>query len=100
MNNQPQIPGITHRGKSKQGTSTYDEYAGPDAETAKQFLAAQSVKEANYYIIVHTPEGVWGADTWGLYLEHLLPFQTNLAAAECDGQPWGTPNNNSLIAAA
>jgi len=38
-----------------------------------------------YYIIVETPEGNWGMDVEGLFLEHLPHWQTNISSAECEG---------------
>jgi len=67
------------------GTATYEIYKGTDAESAKAFLLKKRVNKKLYYIVVETPEGNWGMDVEGLYLEKLLPWQTDLASAECEG---------------
>ncbi len=64
---------------------TYEIYRGTDAESARQFLKTKKVTQAQYYIKVETPEGNWGMDKEGLYLEHLLPWQTNPGAAKVTG---------------
>ena len=49
---------------------TYRIYKGPDAETAKAFLAEQPPITKNYYyLIVETPEGNYGRDISGIYKE-------------------------------
>lgn len=37
-------------------------------------------------MVVQTPDGVWGADIEGLYLEKLRPWQLDLASAETTAQ--------------
>ena len=64
---------------------TYEIYRGTDAESARQFLVTKKVTEAKYYIKVETPEGNWGIDKEGLYLEKLLPWQLNISAAKTNG---------------
>ncbi len=87
-------------GKETSGANTYETYRAPDAETAREYLASREVLEDLYYIVVETPEGNWGIDKLGLYLERLLPFQTDLAAAECDGETHGIAAIPSLTMAA
>jgi phage FluMu protein Com len=53
-----------------------------------------------YYIMVDTPEGAWGLDKLGLYLERLLPFQKAPEAAECDISAYGMPDPAGLEMAA
>jgi HEAT repeat protein len=63
----------------------YEIYKGINAESARNLLFTKRVDKKNYYIIVETPEGNWGLDVEGLFLEHLLPWQTNLSSVECEG---------------
>lgn len=71
--------------KEQNNNSTYEIYKGTDAESAKDFLLTKRVDKKQYYILVETPEGNWGMDIKGLYLEHLLPWQTNISSAKCTG---------------
>jgi phage FluMu protein Com len=71
--------------KEKKENSTYEVYKGTDAESAKTFLLTNRVTKKLYYIIVETPEGNWGMDVKGLYLERLLPWQKNIESAKCEG---------------
>jgi hypothetical protein len=64
---------------------TYEIYRGTDAESARQFLLSKKVTQAQYYIKVETPEGNWGMDKEGLYLERLLPWQLNVSAVKTNG---------------
>jgi phage FluMu protein Com len=64
----------------------YEIYQANDAESAKTFLFTKNVAKDAYYILVETPEGAWGIDKLGLYLERLMPFQKNVQNADCDGQ--------------
>jgi hypothetical protein len=64
---------------------TYKIYKSSSAESAKEFLSSQKVDKKDYYIIVETHEGNWGIDVEGLFLEKLLPWQTNLSLAACEG---------------
>jgi phage FluMu protein Com len=50
--------------------------------------------------MVETPEGAWGLDKLGLYLEHLLPFQKNPDAAEFVANRLGVPHPAGLEMAA
>jgi hypothetical protein len=65
--------------------TTYEEYKAGNAESARSFLLTKHVTEPAYYIVVETPEGVWGTDVEGLYLECLAPWQTDLRQAEVEG---------------
>lgn len=71
--------------KMAQGSSMYEVYKGTDAESAKVFLSMREVDRPLYHIVVETPEGNWGRDIEGLYLERLLSWQTNINSAECEG---------------
>lgn len=70
--------------ENKQG-GIYEIYSANNAETAKGFLRSKEIDEIKYYCIVETPEGNWGKDINGIYLEQLLPFQVNTDNAECEG---------------
>lgn len=65
--------------------ATYEIFKAKDAESAKAFLLTKRIDKELYYIIVETPEGNWGMDVEGLYLERLLSWQTNISSAECEG---------------
>lgn len=64
--------------------SKYEVYRATDAEVAKTFLLAKKVTKDQYYIIVETPQGNWGMDKLGLYLEHLLPWQSDISLAQIE----------------
>jgi hypothetical protein len=74
--------GLTVRGVEYNGQATYLTLAGPDAERAKAFLRGESVDRELYYIVVETPDGAWGLDIEGLYLEQLRPWQLDTGSAE------------------
>lgn len=74
----------------------YEDYSASDAESAKEFLLTKTVDKPKYYIKVETPEGNWGMDKEGLYLERLLPFQLEIDAAQCEGAICEMPNLFSL----
>lgn len=71
--------------KVQRGKYTYEIYRGKDAESAKNFLMTKQVDKNFYYIKVETPEGTWGMDIEGLYLERLLPWQMDIDSAESEG---------------
>jgi ssDNA-binding Zn-finger/Zn-ribbon topoisomerase 1 len=71
--------------KEREGNNTYEIYEGTDAESARDFLLTKKVKKRLYYIVVETQEGNWGMDVEGLYLERLLPWQTEISSAKCEG---------------
>jgi hypothetical protein len=56
----------------------YECYKCRLAETARQFLLQKTVTKPQYYIVCDTEEGSWGMDKEGLYLERLLPWQTDV----------------------
>ena len=66
--------------------TTYEEYKAGTAAIARRFLLTKQVMEPAYYIVVETPEGVWGIDVEGLYLERLAPWQSDLRLAEVEGK--------------
>jgi hypothetical protein len=77
--------GLEHVGASRQGEFTYIVSRCDDVEKAKAFLVGKEVTERLEYWVVETPAGNWGKDIDGLYLEHLLPWQRDIAAAEFPG---------------
>lgn len=70
---------------------TYEVYQAKSAEAARSFLKSKRVEQKLYYIVVETPEGNWGVDIDGLYLEQLLPFQFDIDSAQCEGYICGMP---------
>jgi phage FluMu protein Com len=66
--------------------ATYETYCADTAENARQFLLKKQVPGQLYYVVVETPEGNWGIDVKGLYLEHLLPWQSDFSRVDTVGQ--------------
>jgi hypothetical protein len=92
--------GLTVRGLEYDQGATYLTLTGPDPERAKEFLRGESVDRQLFYIVVETPDGVWGTDIEGPYLEKLRPWQleTN-KAADCEvpaGSFAGSPKGAGL----
>lgn len=79
---------------------TYQTLVGDDPERAKAFLRDEPVDKERYYIVVETPDGTWGTDIEGLYLENLRPWQRETATADCDGAISGLIDANQSIEAA
>jgi hypothetical protein len=77
--------GLTLVGHHQDGANTYVTLRGDDPEAAKAFLRKEPVTRDFYYVVVETPDGVWGTDINTLYLEKLRPWQHDVGAAECDG---------------
>jgi len=75
--------GLTVAGVEFNGKATYLTLNGPDAERAKEFLEGESIDRKLYYIVVETPDGVWGIDIEGLYLENLRPWQLEIESVDC-----------------
>jgi hypothetical protein len=93
--------GLTVRGVEYNGQASYLTLAGPDAERAKVFLRNEYVDRELYYIVVETPDGAWGLDIEGLYLEKLRPWQLDTGSADCRvpaGSVAGNPNSVNLAA--
>ncbi len=91
----PQFMGYQEGGN---GTK-YEMYKSTSAEEARKFLETKTVTQPMYYVIVETPEGNWGKDKEGLYLEKLLPFQTDISKKNCTGSINGFPSLFSLSTA-
>jgi hypothetical protein len=85
--------GLTIRGLERNGGSMYLTLTGPDPERAKEFLLGEYVDRELFYIVVETPDGAWGTDIEGLYLERLRPWQLETGAADCQ-VPAGTVTGN------
>lgn len=77
----PQLPAL---GIRPSGQYTYEYYRAGSAEEAKCFLQQTEVTKPLYYVMVETPEGKWGRDKDGMFLEGLCPFQLNLSLAQCE----------------
>jgi len=82
--------------KRQTPSGTYEVYRGSNTKSARNFLKSKKVNDSQYYIKVETPEGNWGVDIDGLYLERLVPFQLDIDSAECEGSICGMPTPNSL----
>jgi hypothetical protein len=91
--------GLTVRGVECHGQASYLTLAGSDAERAKAFLRNEHVDRRLYYIVVETPDGAWGLDIDGLYLEKLRPWQMDTGSAEYQvpaGSLAGNPHSVDL----
>jgi len=86
--------------KYTHGEGVYETYKCDDAELAKEFLMTKSVDKQKYYLTVETTMGNWGMDIKGLYKEHLLSWQTDIASGEVVGLALGLPDSFSLEVAA
>jgi hypothetical protein len=75
--------GLTVRGVEYNGQASYLTLAGDGAQRATTFLRNEHVDRELYYIVVETPDGVWGLDIEGLYLENLRPWQLDTGSADC-----------------
>ncbi|KAB8170868.1 hypothetical protein FH609_001970 [Streptomyces sp. 3MP-14] len=53
-----------------------------------------------YYLVVETPDGNWGLDIEGLFLEGLRPWQKDTANADCRGLVTGVVDNAQTLRAA
>ena len=85
----------------KKGKAQYTIYRGDDPEKAKRYLLdLEPVTQESDYYVVETPDGNWGMDTLGLYLEELRPWQLDTAAAECLGAIIRVANTQGIISAA
>lgn len=74
--------------------------AGDDPAAAKRYLQAEPVDRELYYVVVETPDGNWGTDIQGLYLEQLRPWQYDTRAADCAGQIAYLPDSGYTLGAA
>jgi hypothetical protein len=92
--------GLRFVGIKQTESGTYQTLACDDAEQAKDFLRQETVEREQYYLVVETPDGNWGADINGLFLEKLLPWQTDTAASECRGRLRGLIGGSEGILAA
>ena len=50
-------------------TDTYEEFSAPSEDAAKAYLNTRQITQAQYYVVVETPEGCWGKDRAGIYKE-------------------------------
>ncbi len=79
-------PLLVSLGKSVQDQYTYEYYRASSAEEAKYFLEQTAVTQPLYYVMVETPEGKWGRDKDGIFLERLCDFQRNPPLAQCQAK--------------
>lgn len=79
-------PYLKALGKNKYDQYTYEYYRASESEEAKYFLEQTEVTLPLYYVMVETPEGKWGRDKDGIFLEGLLDFQSNLSLAQCQAE--------------
>lgn len=77
-------PQLTALGIRSQGQYTYEYYRAESVKEAKYFLEQTEVFKPFYYVMVETPQGKWGRDKDGLFLEQLCAFQHNLSLARCE----------------
>lgn len=79
-------PVLAALGTARQNQYTYEYYRATSAEEAKYFLEQTKVTLPLYYMMVETPEGKWGRDKDGIFLERLCDFQHNLSLAQCNAE--------------
>ncbi|PAZ17073.1 hypothetical protein CLM62_04395 [Streptomyces sp. SA15] len=85
----------------RKGNAQYIVFRGNDTEKAKRYLLEErEVTQELFYYVVETPQGNWGKDIDGLYLEQLLPWQLDIARAECSGRLISVANTTGVIGAA
>jgi hypothetical protein len=65
--------------------AVFEIYEAASAADARSFLEMKTVSQDYLHIIVDTPEGKWGRDIQGIFLEELLPMQYKLDTAQCEG---------------
>lgn len=83
---QPPLNRVIFAGRQVVDGIFYEVYSAPNAESARAFLSTRQVGQAGYNLVVETPEGNWGLDAGGLYLEALQPWQVDLGLATCEGE--------------
>lgn len=76
---------LTFVAVERTGGNTYRTFRGNDAEKAKVFLRNEPVDAEFLYLVVETPDGTWGVDINGIYLEKLRPWQLRTDEADCAG---------------
>ena len=50
-------------------TKTYEEWTAPSTLAAQEYLNTRTIGDQRYYLVVETPDGHWGKDIGGPYLE-------------------------------
>ncbi|MFD4999889.1 hypothetical protein [Streptomyces buecherae] len=87
--------------RSRRGTERHVVFRGGDAELAKRYLLdLPPVEERLLRYVVRTPDGTWGRDSGGLYLEALRPWQRDASAADCTGTVVAVAGLRGLVLAA
>jgi hypothetical protein len=79
-------PQLISEGTRTQNQYTYEYYRAASAEEARYFLDMTKVTLPLYYVMVHTPEGTWGRDKDGIFLESLRDYQHNISLAQCEAK--------------
>lgn len=79
-------PSLTALGTKTQNQYTYEYYRASCSEEARYFLDQTYITLPLYYVMVETPEGKWGRDKDGIFLERLCDFQRNLSLAQCEAK--------------
>lgn len=92
--------GLTVQGLEVNGDVSYLTLSGPDPEGAKEFLRNEFVDRQLFYIVVVTPDGAWGLDIEGLYLEKLRPWQLDTSSPDyrVPAGAVGASMNNAVMA--
>ncbi len=91
--------GVTFDRMMKRDRATYELYTADDAEKAKDFLLKKKETRKFYYVEVETPNGTWGIDKDGMYLDKLLPWQKKLSLGKCEGEISTWPSMHSIMVA-
>ena len=90
---------VTFDRKMKRDQATYELYKADDTEKAKDFLLKKKVTRKFYYVEVETPNGTWGIDKDGMYLDKLLPWQKKLGLGKCEGEISTWPSIHAIMVA-
>lgn len=96
---QVSVKDVTFDRKMKRDRATYELYTADDTEKAKDFLLKKKVNRKFYYVEVETPNGTWGIDKDGMYLDKLLPWQKELSLGKCEGEISKWPSIHAIMVA-
>lgn len=75
-------------------------YEATSEAAALDFLDARDVGERMLFLHVDTPQGNWGRDVAGLFLESLRAWQDDVEGLSCHADIVGVPSRSQLEAAA
>lgn len=84
-------PALPPLGTVRRQPYTYEYYRAESPDEALCFLGQTEVTEPNAYVVVETPDGRWGRDKDGVYLEALRPWQRDLSPAVCSAHTAAFP---------